>query len=195
MKKKNSYFLMCILATIIINANIASLKNEVKKNQNEDTNTIRFFYPLNCSDNEDVWDICLLNCNYSDEDPSEGWMRLALELMNAYPGYEAYCSFTLKNIGDATDRIEAITVSDETENLNWTWASQYTNGHLWKDFDGDNIFDPGEEVIEITINELHDLELISGETFSAHLDFKITYNAEQMQPYSFEIGILYDEAE
>lgn len=195
MKKKNSYFLMFILAVIIINANIASLRKEIKKNQNEDANTIRFVYPLNCFDNEDVWDICLLNCNYSDEDPSEGWMRLAFELMNAYPGYEAYCSFTLKNIGDATDRIEAITVSDETENLNWTWASQYTNGHLWRDFDGDNIFDQGEEVIEITITELQGLELISGEMFSSQLDFKITDNAEQMQPYSFEIGILYDEAE
>ncbi|GAF97218.1 unnamed protein product [marine sediment metagenome] len=195
MKKKNSYFLMLILAAIIINANIANLKDEIYKNQNEDANTIRFVNPLNYSDNEGARDICQLNSSYSDEDPSEGWMKLTLELRNAYPGYEAYCTFTLKNIGDATDRIEAITVSDKTENLNWTWTSQHTNGYLWKDFDGDNTFDPGEEVIEITITELHGLELISGETFSAQLDIKITDNAEQIQPYSFEIDILYDEAE
>lgn len=194
-KNKIFLFIVLILPAIIINANIANWKEDVNKDQNKDSNTIRFIYPLVCTDNEGAKDIGGHNCIYADEDPSEGWKKIFLELSNAYPGYGVYCDFTLKNIGDSTDTIENITVSDPVETLNWTWTTQYTNGFLWKDFDEDNTFDPGEDVIEIMITDLLNLTLTSGETFSAHLEVEITDNAEQGQPYSFEIKIFYDEAE
>lgn len=184
-----------ILTAIILTATaiIASIylhwRNETK---DIDQNTIRFIEPLDCSDNEITTDVGKFDCGYHDEDPVEGWQTLSINLSNAYPGYSVHCDFNLKNIGNETDTIENVTVSG---NLEWEWTNLYTEGTLWKDTNENNAYDPGEEVINITITDLVGLELTPDKTMTAQIDVQIAENAQQNQIYSFQVTITYEEEE
>jgi len=165
------------------------------RNATTDHNTIRFIEPLDCSDNEATTDVGKYNCSYQNKDPDEGWQTLSIELSNAYPDYSVHCDFTLKNIGNQNDTIENITVSDPTENLKWQWTNQYAEGFLWKDINRNGAYDPGEEVINITITDLVGTELIPDQTMPAQIDVTIAENAQQNQAYNFQVTITYEEKE
>jgi len=185
-----------ILTAIILTATaITGLIYFHWRNATTDHNTIRFIEPLDCSDNEATIDVGKFNCSYQSPDPVEGWQTLSIELSNAYPGYSVHCDFDLKNIGNKNDTIETITVSDPTDNLQWKWINPYTEGSFWKDLNGNNAYDPGEEVTNITLTDLPGLELIPDETMPAQIDVQIAQNAQQSQAYSFQITITYEEEE
>jgi hypothetical protein len=165
------------------------------RNATTNHNTIRFTEPLHYSDNEATIDVGTFNCQYQNPDPEGGWQTLSIQLSNAYPGYSVHCNFTLKNIGNETDTIETITISDPTGNLKWKWTNQYTEGSLWKDLNGNDEYDPGEDVINITITNLPGLKLTPKQTMPAQIDVTIAQNAQQNQAYSFQINITYEEKE
>lgn len=170
-------------------------------NRNEGTtethNTIRFVEPKDCWDNEITLDVGQCTSEFAEPDPPEqnppnSWKKMILGVKNAYPRYKAHYTFTLKNIGDDADEIEGLNVSDPSGGLSWEWKVQYTQGALWKDSNGNNQLDPGEEVIEVTITDLVDLQLAPGASIQAQLDVQVTQNAEQSQVYGLQIEIGYN---
>jgi len=189
MKEKTLILTAIILtATAIIGSIYLHGRNETISH-----NTIRFIKPLVCSDNETTTDVGKFNCSYQNKDPDEGWKTLSIELSNAYPGYSVHCNFTLKNIGNQTDTVETVTVTDLTGDLKWQWTNSYTEGSLWKDNNGNNAYDPTEEVINITLTELPGKSLTSNETMQAQIDVTIAENAQQNQAYNFQITLTYEE--
>lgn len=182
-----------LTATIIIGSICLHRINQPKANPHRNHNTIRFIEPLDCSDNEATIDVGTFNCQYQNPDPEEGWQTLSIQLSNAYPGYSLNCDFTLKNIGNETDTIQTITVTDPTNNLEWQWTNPYTEGCLWKDNNGNTAYDPGEEVINITLTKLVGLELTPDETMTAQINVQIAQNAQQNQAYNFQVTITYEE--
>lgn len=154
--------------------------------------TIRFIYPLECSDNEATKDIGLFNCYYTEPDPIEGYEKLLIQISNAYPDYTVNCNFTIKNIGTAISTITNISITDPDKKLRWKWTTQYTEGFLWKDFNENNAYDPGEEIIYITITNLVNVSLNPGQTKKAEITTKIIENAEECHTYSFEVSIEYE---
>lgn len=191
MKEKTLILTAIILIATAIIASIYFHRRDEIISQN----TIRFIKPLNCSDNEATIDVAEFNCYYQNQDHDEGWQTLSIELSNAYPGYSVHCDFTLKNIGNETDTIETVTVSDPTGDLQWEWTNQHTEGSLWKDNNGNTAYDPGEEVINITITDLVGLELTPDEIMTAQIDVTIAENAQQNQAYNFQVKITYEEKE
>lgn len=157
--------------------------------------TIRFVDPLECSDSEVAKDVGQFDCNYADEDPSAVgcFNKLVIVVSNAYPSYVVDCSFTLKNIDSLTsETIQDVNISDDSGELEWLWTTEHTEGFLWKDFDGDDTYDAGEEIIYVTITELVNVELGPNETMAAHIVVHIADNAEECQEYGFEVEIIYD---
>jgi len=157
--------------------------------------TIRFVDPLECSDNEVAKDVGQFDCNYADEDPSAVgcFNKLVIVVSNAYPSYVVDCSFTLKNIDSlASETILDVNISGGSGELEWMWTTEHTEGFLWKDFDGDEIYDSGEEIIYVTITELGDIELAPEEAIAAHIELHIADNAEECQAYGLEVQIIYD---
>ena len=183
-----------IIGVFIVSAISYDILTSDWKQQITNGNTIRFIYPLEWSDNEYTINVGECLCEYTNPDLSSGgYETLEVSITNAYRGYEAYSTFTLKNVGKSTDTIQAILVSDPTGNLEWIWATEHTNGFLWKDNNGNLLFDPGEEVIEITITELLGISLPSGESMTAPIDIHIADNAEENQSYGLEVIIAYEE--
>lgn len=157
------------------------------------TQTIRFVNPLECSDNEATKDVGHFNCYYTDQDPAEGYKKLVIEISNAYPSYAVNCSFTLKNINStASETILDINISDPSGELEWMWTTEHTEGLLWKDFDGDEEYDTGEDILYITITELVGVALNAGDTKAAWIEVHIADNAEECHIYGLEVEIIYD---
>lgn len=154
--------------------------------------TIRFINPLKWSDNEATKDVGHINCYYTQPDPTEGYKKLIIEISNAYPNYAAHCNFTLKNIGTATSTIVNVTISDPNGELKWKWTTKYTKGFLWKDFNKNNAYNPGEEIIYITITDLVNLEFDPGHVEKAQIEAQITENAEECHSYGLEVSIAYE---
>lgn len=156
--------------------------------------TIRFVDPLECSDNENAKDVGQFDCRYTDEDPSAVgcFNKLVIIMSNAYPSYMVDCNFALKNIDSlASETIENVNILDASGELEWMWTTEHTEGFLWKDFDGDGIYDAGEEIIYVTITEFVNVELDPDETIAAHIVVHIADNAEECQAYGFEVEIIY----
>lgn len=194
MKNVKLVFITIVLLTLVaIDVSMADWK-KYTNTKLKSHNTIRFISPLEWSDNEYTINVGECLCEYTNPDLiSGGYESLEVSITNAYPEYEAYSTFTLKNVGESTDTIEAILVSDPTGKLEWIWTTEYTNGFLWKDNNSNLLFDPSEEVIEITITELIGISLPSSESMTAQIDIHIADNAEENQSYGLEVIIAYEE--
>jgi len=155
---------------------------------------IRFVEPKECSDNEATKDVGQFNCYYTGEDPEPGYYRrLVIQMSNAYPSYAVRCSFTLKNIDlGITSKIVDVYIYDDSGELNWIWTTEHTEGFLWKDFNGNGGYDPGEEIMDITITELVDLTLDPEQTIVAEITVHIADNAEECHLYGFQVEIVYE---
>jgi len=154
--------------------------------------TIRFINPLECSDNEATKNIGLSNCYYTEPDPIEGYKKLVIQISNAYPDYTVDCNFTIKNIGTTISTITNISITDPDEKLRWKWITQYTEGFLWQDLNENDVYDPGEEIIYVTITDLVNVSLDPGQIRKAEITTKILANAEECHSYGFEVSIEYE---
>ena len=188
---------MCIFISLSILGFVYAQWNDVIVVRNRmtfGTLTIRFTTPLKYWDNDDATkDVGKLDCYYTDPDPVEGYKTLIILIDNAYPSYEAHCNFTLKNIGSLTSRIVAISILDPTGELNWMWTVPGTEGFLWKDFNGNGVYDPNEEIMNFTITNLIDVELDPSESIEAKIVVHTTDNAQECHTYSFKVEINYED--
>ena len=149
-----------------------------------------FVEPLNCLDNEDTKDVGECDCSYTDYkvDSETGWDAYNTTIIiinNGYPGYEIYCNFTLKNIGNLPLHINKTVISDPTNALTW-------NATLSALVDAD-----GKPILNISIipEDLVCNKLSSGEMLEAEINIHITQNAKQCHTYYLQVEIAYEEAQ
>ena len=83
-----------------------------------------FVDPLTCSDNENTKDVATINCHYDEQVQDTDtlkwcYKKLIINIGNAYPGYEGYCTFTLENVGTLPLHINETVISDPNNILTW----------------------------------------------------------------------------
>lgn len=158
--------------------------------------TLRFVHPLDSWDNDDATkDVGKLNCYYTNPDPEEGYETLAVAITNAYPDYEAYCNFTLKNIGTLPDHIDKVLITPETGlkiGENYTDANGNPIGWRLDDALTD------EPVLYVRVDNYTDLSLVcntlnGGDELQGKTTVQVTDNAKECHTYGFEIEIIYEQ--
>jgi len=168
--------------------------------------TLRFVEPLDFWDIDDATkDVGKLDCYYADQDPVEGWETLVVTPTNAYPGYEAHCTFTLKNIGTLTEHVTEIIITPGT-GLEIGETYYDANGNLigWQL----NNAVTHEPVLYIYLYNNTGMSLICNMlwpdddpltpetepvTMEAELIVQVTDNAQECQTYSFTVEISYEQ--
>lgn len=157
--------------------------------------TLRFVDPLDSWDKDDATkDIGKLNCYYTNPDPVEGYETLTVAITNAYPGYEAYCNFTLKNVGTLPDHIENVWI---TPGIGLEVSENYTdvNGNPigWRLDDAIT----HETVLYVYIYKdalsLKCNILNGGDELQGKITVQVTDNAKQCHTYGFEVEIIYGQ--
>jgi len=125
----------------------------------------------------------------------EGYKTLVFVVHNAYPSYEIhFTTVTVHNIGTIPIIITGINVWDPTGTLKWKWidpppASPAT-GFFWKDFDGDGVFDPGdEEIINLLVKNFVGVQLEPCNAIKGEVDLHFKQPAEECHTYKFKITI------
>lgn len=132
------------------------------------------------------------------EDPhtlKDGYETLIFKVHDAYPCYEIhFTTVRIGNIGLIPAHIVDIEVWDPTGELNWEWTvpppATPAEGFFWKDFDGDGIYDPGdEEIINVDIVNFVCVQIDPCESIKGEVDLHFKEPAEECHEYHFKIQI------
>jgi hypothetical protein len=159
------------------------------------TLTLRYVPPLDCWDSDDATidtGVCL--CEYVDPDLAAGGFRnLTVSFSNAYPGYEAHCAFTIKNVGSLPDHIGGIEV---------TPGAGLVLGETYVDVGGNPIGwrldDPGTGEPRLTIHVTAEAGSLvcrtidPGAQVSGLLTVLMEDGVEMCHTYGFEVEIIYE---
>lgn len=120
------------------------------------------FISANCSDNESGLDVAACDVNITSESVGgEDVSKLDIDIGNAYPGYEAYADFTIKNVGNYDVQIKSVTITN-----------------------------PSPLALSVTITDLELITLIPDETVDGTVTVGIRDGAEQKGTYTFNITII-----
>jgi hypothetical protein len=158
--------------------------------------TLRFVHPLDSWDNDDATkDVGKLNCYYTNPDPVEGYETLAVAITNAYPDYEAYCNFTLKNIGTLPDHIDKVLI---TPAIGLEVSENYTdvnNNPIGWSLDDAATHKP---VLYVYVYDSTDSSLVcntldGGDELQGKATVQVTDNAKECHTYGFEVEIIYGQ--
>ncbi len=125
------------------------------------------FSSASCSDNELTLDVATCDVVITSEEVSEDVevSKLIVTIGNAYPGYEAYVDFTIKNVGDYDVQIKSVTINN-----------------------------PSPDAISVSITDLIDTTLAPNETVDGKVTVGVLDGAEQKTTYTFNITIEGKEA-
>jgi len=154
-----------------------------------------FVYPLECADyhknpstgnivseeymGKDVGDY---SCVYSDPIDSDGYAKILLELLNAYPGYIVICNFTLENVGTLDAHIAGLEIVDPSGTLTWDSIQDAL------------VNDMGDPILELIFHPQPVCNnLKPEETFSSSLFVTVTQYAAQNAEYAFTITIGFED--
>lgn len=123
-----------------------------------------------------------------------GYKIMVFVIHDAYPQYEIrFTNVPVHNIGTVPLHITGITVWDPTDELNWEWTvpppTTPSSGFFWKDFDGDEVYDPGEEVMNVSIKNFVSVQLDPCESIKGEVDIDFKQPAEECHTYSFMLTI------
>ena len=126
------------------------------------------------------------------------WMPIYDEILvtisNGYPCYYAHVVFTVANGGTIPVHIKSFTLSDPTGELDFMWITAPpatpATGFFWKDFDGDEVYDAGEKIIQVQLVNLVSHQLEPCDESKAELDFHIEQPAEQSHTYTIAATIV-----
>jgi hypothetical protein len=127
--------------------------------------------------------------------PKYGYKILVCKIHDAYPQYEVhFTTVTVHNIGTIPLIISGFNVYDPTGELNWEWEvpppTSPAKGFFWKDFDGDGVYDPGEEeIMNVLIKNFVGEQLEPCEAKKGEVDIDFKQPAEECHTYHFEIEI------
>ncbi|UCH57359.1 MAG: hypothetical protein JSV18_00060 [Candidatus Bathyarchaeota archaeon] len=199
MKQQTLGIFLCILVAASICGVGYSQWNDVIEIHTEmrfGTLTLRFVGSPVCSDNDDdTKNIGVSSCEYTDPDlATGGYKTLEATVTNTYPGYEAYCTFTLQNVGTLPEQVVGITMTPGTglkigdtyvdadgRLVGWRLDDEVTDEPILNVYIYD---DAGSSLVSQTLDSL---ELLPGE-----LTIYVEQSAEQCHTYSFEVEITYE---
>lgn len=159
--------------------------------------TLRFVHPLDCWDNDDATkDVGKCTCEYTNPDTvSGGFETLKISITNAYPGYEAYCNFKLKNVGTLPDHIDKVLITPETGlKIGENYTDTNGNPIGWRLDDA--VTD--EPVLHVYVYNYTDLSLVcntlnAGDELQGEITVQVTDNAKECHSYGFEVKIIYEQ--
>jgi hypothetical protein len=122
-----------------------------------------------------------------------GYKIMVFMIHDAYPQYEIrFTNVPLHNIGTVPLIITGIKVWDPSDELNWTWTAPPdttpATGFFWKDFDGDGVYDAGEEVMNVGIKNFYYVQLEPCESIKGEVDIDFKQPAEECHTYKFAIS-------
>jgi len=121
-----------------------------------------------------------------------GYKVLVFEIHDAYPQYRIdFTTVVLLNIGTIPIHITGSTIWDPTGVLNWTWTTPPPHspceGFFWKDFNHNNVYDTGEEIMHVKIVNFVSHQLEPGENTKGEVDIDFYQPAEPCHTYQFNI--------
>jgi len=125
----------------------------------------------------------------------DGYDVLVFEIHNAYPQYEVhFTTVTVHNIGTIPIHIIGINIWDPTGVLNWKWVvpppTSPCYGFFWKDFNGNGVYDSGEEIMNVLIKNFVCEQLDPCESRKGEIDIDFKQPAEECHTYKFKIEIV-----
>lgn len=160
------------------------------------TLTLRYVHPLDWWDIDDATkDTGKFLCEYTDPDlVSGGFETLAASISNAYPSYEAYCTFTIENVGSLPDHIGGIAmIPGAGLVIGETYVDAAGNPTGWRLDDAGS----GEPRLTVHVSTDVDSSLVCktidpGGQMLGLLTVMMEDGVELCHTYSFEVEIVYD---
>ena len=127
-----------------------------------------------------------------------GYKTLILEMHNAYPQYEVhFTTVVVHNIGTIPLHIVGLSIRDPTGELNWEWEvpppAHESYGFFWKDFNGNTVYDDGEEIMNVLIKNFVSTQLEPCDSTKGEVDIDFKQPAEECHTYYLEITIVAED--
>jgi hypothetical protein len=132
----------------------------------------------------------------------DGYKTLVFVIHNAYPQYEVhFTTVVLHNIGTIPIHIIGMKIWDPMGVLNFEWVipppTSPSEGFFWKDFNGNGVYDSGEEIMNVVIVNFVCVQLDPCESTKGEIDIDFKQPAEECHTYYFAIefeGIQWNKA-
>ena len=124
-----------------------------------------------------------------------GYDTLVFVVHDAYPQYEVhFTTVRVHNIGTIPIHLIDINIWDPTGELNWQWVvpppAHTSEGFFWKDFNGNGVYDAGEEIMNVTIVNFVCTQLEPCDSTKGEVDIDFKQPAEECHTYYFKIEIV-----
>jgi len=125
----------------------------------------------------------------------DGYKTLVFVIHKAYPQYEVhFTTVVVHNIGTIPIHITDLNIWDPTGELNWEWVNpppaSPATGFFWKDFNGNTVYDAGEEIMNVDIVNFVCVQLEPCESTKGQVDIDFKQPAEECHHYTFKIEIV-----
>lgn len=119
--------------------------------------------------------------------------KCIVTIHNAYPCYWVHITFVITNLGTTPAHFKDLRIIDPTGELNFVWDIPWpaspAKGHMWKDFNGDGVESPDEEILNFEVIDGWDAQLHTGDMLKAEVDVHLKQPAEQGHTYEFVVEI------
>jgi len=122
MKKPLAILTTILIALLTIGYSYARWSNRININPNKNFN-IAFINTLT-SDNEAEMDVAAIHAQITPDQNT-----INIYIINAYPSYEAYVTYTIKNIGKIPSRFDSLTIKNPNPEALEITTTDYT--HTW----------------------------------------------------------------
>lgn len=122
----------------------------------------------------------------------DGYKTLVFVIHDAYPQYAVhFTTVVLHNIGTIPIHIIGMKIWDPMGVLNFEWVvpppTSPSEGLFWKDFNGNGVYDLGEEIMNVVIVNFVCVQLDPCESTKGEIDIDFKQPAEECHTYYFAI--------
>jgi hypothetical protein len=125
--------------------------------------------------------------------PKPFYEKIIVTIDNAYPSYWAHVVFTIGNLGTIPAHVTAFRLTDPTGELGFFWytppPATPAYGEFWKDYNGNGVYDDGEEVLNVVLVNFVGMQLHPCTETKGELDLHLKQTAEQAHQYKFLVEI------
>jgi hypothetical protein len=123
-----------------------------------------------------------------------GYKKMYVTVTNAYPQYNVHFVFKVHNIGTIPIHIVDFQFWDPTGQLEFMWIvpppGTPAEGLFWKDFNGNQVYDAGEEIINLNVVNFVCTQLEPCEATKGEIDIDFKQPAEECHTYTFVAEML-----
>jgi hypothetical protein len=130
-----------------------------------------------------------------------GYKLLCINVTNAYPQYFVHTTFIVHNIGTIPIHLVDFIIWDPTGQLDFMWISpppaSPALGLFYKDFNGNQAYDDGEEIINVKLVNFVCTQLDPCNSTKGEIDIDFKQPAEECHTYRFMamlVGVQWNKA-